>query len=69
MSMFFFDMVYSRNNLPTPMIQAAARHGLASVDGTEMLARQAALAFEYWTDKSVPPDVMLNALREKTASL
>lgn len=66
---FFFDMVYSKTSEPTPMIQAALKHGLASVDGTEMLARQAALAFEYWTDKSVPPDVMLNALKEKTFKL
>jgi shikimate 5-dehydrogenase len=66
---FFFDMVYSRGKLPTPMIQAATRHGLSCIDGTEMLVRQAALAFEYWTDKSVPPEVMLNALKEKTTSL
>ncbi|MCC7528732.1 MAG: shikimate dehydrogenase [Candidatus Melainabacteria bacterium] len=65
---FFFDMVYSRGKLPTPMIQAATRHGLSCIDGTEMLVRQAALAFEYWTNKSVPPEVMLNALKEKTVS-
>ncbi|HIA53202.1 MAG TPA: shikimate dehydrogenase [Candidatus Melainabacteria bacterium] len=64
---FFFDMVYSKNELPTPMIDAATKHGLAFIDGKEMLARQAALAFEFWTEKSVPPDVMLSALREKTA--
>lgn len=61
---FFFDMVYSKNDLPTPMIQAAQKHGLACIDGLEMLARQAALAFEYWTDESVPPDVMLAALKK-----
>ena len=64
---FFFDMVYSKNELPTPMIEAAKQHGLTCVDGLEMLARQAALAFEFWTDKSVPPDVMLGALKESTA--
>ncbi len=66
---FFFDMVYSRSILPTPMIQAATRHGLSCIDGTEMLVQQAALAFEYWTDKSVPPEVMLSALKEKTTSI
>ncbi|MCC6979537.1 MAG: shikimate dehydrogenase [Candidatus Melainabacteria bacterium] len=63
---FFFDMVYSKNNQPTPMIAAAQKHGIAAVDGLEMLARQAALAFEYWTDKSVPPDVMLSAIAENS---
>jgi shikimate dehydrogenase len=62
---FFFDMVYSKNELPTPMIEAAAKHGVVSIDGKEMLARQAALAFEFWTEKPVPPDVMLDALRDK----
>jgi shikimate dehydrogenase len=61
---FFFDMVYSKNDKPTPMIAAAQKHGVAAVDGLEMLAYQAALAFEFWTEKSVPPDVMLNAVRQ-----
>ncbi len=61
---FFFDMVYSKTDLPTPMIQAASKRSVASVDGLDMLARQAALAFEFWTDQKVPPDVMLNALKE-----
>lgn len=61
---FFFDMVYSKEGGQTPMIEAAQKHGLACVDGLEMLARQAALAFEFWTEESVPPDVMLNALKE-----
>lgn len=64
---FFFDMVYSKNTQPTPMIEKALAHGLACVDGKEMLARQAALAFEFWTEKSVPPDVMLKALTSKMA--
>lgn len=63
---FFFDMVYSKNEKSTPMIAAAAKYGLACIDGKEMLARQAALAFEFWTEKNVPPDVMLNALQAKT---
>lgn len=65
---FFFDMVYSKNESATPMIAAASKYGLACIDGKEMLARQAALAFEYWTDKSVPPEVMLNALKSTTPS-
>lgn len=64
---FFFDMVYSKTDLPTPMIKAASKRSVASVDGLEMLARQAALAFTFWTDETVPPDVMLNALKEKSA--
>jgi len=65
---FFFDMVYSKNEKPTPMISAALKHKVASVDGLEMLARQAALAFEYWTDKSVPPDMMLQAIEREVAA-
>lgn len=65
---FFFDMVYAKNAQPTAMIAAAQKHGIAAVDGLEMLARQAALAFEYWTDKAVPPDVMLNALKQSVSA-
>ncbi|HNB23078.1 MAG TPA: shikimate dehydrogenase [Candidatus Melainabacteria bacterium] len=65
---FFFDMVYSKSENPTPMIEIASKHRLESIDGKEMLARQAAAAFEFWTDKSMPLNVMLDALNREIAA-
>lgn len=65
---FFYDMVYARSENITPLMQLALSHELESTDGTAMLVGQAALAFEYWTGKSVPPDVMLTALKAQLAA-
>lgn len=54
------DLVYKP--LTTSVMRAAEARGLATVDGLGMLLHQGALAFEYWTDKKAPLDVMRAAL-------
>jgi shikimate dehydrogenase len=58
----FFDLVYSSNNKPTPLMAQARAMGIKAVDGIDMLIRQAALSFEFWVDKPVPLKVMQEAL-------
>jgi shikimate dehydrogenase len=55
-----FDMVYRT----TQLLQAAAERGARSLDGSSMLVRQAALAFERWTGQSAPLDVMRAAMQD-----
>ena len=45
---FIYDMVYSRSAALTPLVRAATAQGIATVDGTEMLIRQAHKAFQFW---------------------
>jgi shikimate dehydrogenase len=52
------DLVYGR---ATPLLDAAARAGFATEDGTEMLVRQGARAFELWTGRPAPIDIMRRA--------
>ncbi|MFO7321480.1 MAG: shikimate dehydrogenase [Chloroflexota bacterium] len=56
-----YDMVY-RPERTRFMAQAEAAGGRA-IGGLGMLARQGAAAFEIWTGKQAPVDVMLNAAR------
>lgn len=49
-----FDMVYQ----PTQLLHDAAARGARTLDGTGMLIRQAALAFERWTGVPAPLAVM-----------
>jgi shikimate dehydrogenase len=53
-----FDMVYR----PTQLLRDAAARGARTLDGAGMLARQAALAFERWTGRAAPLDLMRAAL-------
>jgi shikimate dehydrogenase len=53
-----FDLVYR----PTRLLQAAAERGARALDGSGMLVRQAALAFERWTGQMAPLDVMRAAM-------
>lgn len=53
-----YDMVYR----PTRLLQEAAARGARTHDGLTMLVRQAALAFERWTNQRVPLEVMLKAV-------
>jgi shikimate dehydrogenase len=57
----FFDLVYGSS--PTPLVRAARRHGRRAADGLGMLLEQAGLAFELWTGREPPSDVMAKALR------
>jgi shikimate dehydrogenase len=57
-SALVFDMIYRQ----TQLLRDAAACGGRTLDGAGMLARQAALAFEHWTGKSAPLDIMRAAL-------
>jgi shikimate dehydrogenase len=58
-SALVFDMVYRQ----TQLLRDAAARGARSLDGADMLARQAALAFERWTGQRAPLDIMRAALQ------
>jgi shikimate dehydrogenase len=47
---------------PTGLLVEAARRGLATVPGNEMLVRQAAVGFELWTGREAPLAVLRAAL-------
>jgi shikimate dehydrogenase len=53
-----YDMVYRS----TRLLHEAATRGARTLDGAGMFVRQAALAFERWTDRPAPLDVMRAAL-------
>ena len=53
-----YDMVYRT----TPLLQAAQASGAATCDGTDMLVRQAGLAFELWFHVPAPLSIMRQAL-------
>ncbi len=53
-----FDMVYRQ----TRLLRDAAARGARTLDGLDMLVRQAGLAFELWTGREAPLDVMRDAL-------
>ncbi len=46
----------------TAFLQAARHHGLATLDGLSMLARQGAAGFELWTGVAAPLELMLGEL-------
>ncbi len=54
-----FDVVYSP--IETRLLREASACGCRTVSGLEMLVRQGALAFELWTGKDAPLDVMRQA--------
>ena len=54
------DMVFNAGL--TPLLQAAQAHGCFVMDGLSMLLYQGTLAFELWTGKDAPVEVMRNAL-------
>ncbi len=56
----FMDVVYGAQ--PTPFLRAAARARRRTLDGSDMLLHQGALAFETWTGRPAPLDVMRRAL-------
>lgn len=56
-----FDVVYGHTE--TDLLAQARRRGAITVDGLAMLVAQAAVAFELWTGRSAPRDVMRQALR------
>ncbi len=57
------DLVY--NPRETRLVQQARAEGLPAVAGLGMLVEQAALAFEHWTGRTAPRDVMASAAEER----
>jgi shikimate dehydrogenase len=56
-----FDMVYTP--LDTPLVEGARSAGAIGVSGLWMLIHQGAAAFELWTGRDAPVDVMYEAGR------
>lgn len=59
--LFVYDIVYNRE---TRLIKDAKSQGLSAVNGLGMLLYQGVLAFEIWTGKKAPVDIMRQALIE-----
>ena len=55
-----FDVVYGSD---TPLLRAAKLTGASFTDGLEMLVQQGAFAFELWTRRPAPVEVMRAAAR------
>jgi shikimate dehydrogenase len=56
---FVYDTVYHPTE--TPLLAGAQAQGARAVNGLSMLVHQAALAFEHWTGRPPPLDVMRRA--------
>ncbi len=54
------DLVYGAE--PTTLVQAARKRGAAAIDGKEMLLMQAVLAYELWTGRKAPVNVMRDSI-------
>jgi shikimate dehydrogenase len=57
---YVYDLVY--NPAETPLLAMARARGLQGCNGLEMLLGQAAAAFERWTGRKPPLDVLRDAL-------
>jgi shikimate dehydrogenase len=53
------DLIYR----DTPLLKAASEKGCKTINGLGMLLHQGVIAFELWTGRKPPLDVMRNALR------
>lgn len=57
------DLIYEP--LETPLLQAARARGVPAIGGLGMLVHQAAAAFEIWTQRPAPVEVMTDAVKSK----
>ena len=57
-----YDLIYTPR--PTKFLQLAAARGLMTIDGTEMLVQQGAIAFELWFQRPAPVKIMRQTLIE-----
>ena len=62
-----YDMVY--NPPDTPLLTEARKVGARTVNGLSMLIYQGAAAFEHWTGREAPIDLMFQAGEQALASL
>ena len=60
-SLAVFDLIYNPGE--TTLIKEARKKGLKAVNGLGMLIYQGAAAFELWTGKKAPIDVMRKAIK------
>ncbi len=58
-----YDLVY--NPCETKLVKEACSVGISATTGLGMLVEQAALAFEVWTGKRIPRDILFSAVEEK----
>ena len=56
-----YDLIY--NPEETALLRVAHRAGAETIGGLEMLVGQACLQFEWWTGRTAPRDVMVEAAR------
>jgi shikimate dehydrogenase len=56
-----YDVVY--NPIETPLLSDARRAGARTLSGLAMLVYQGALAFELWTGREAPIDIMFEAAK------
>lgn len=55
-----YDLIYTPR--PTLFLQQALKQGAIIIDGSEMLVQQGAIAFEIWTGKIAPVEIMRQGL-------
>ena len=61
-----YDLVY--NPVETPLMREARRAGASVLGGLPMLVYQGAAAFELWTGRAAPTDVMFDAAERAMAA-
>lgn len=61
-NIFIYDLVY--NPSETKLVKDARSQGIQATTGLGMLIEQAALAFEIWTGKNPPRDILYNLVVE-----
>jgi len=59
--LFVYDLIY--NPEKTKLLKLAESHSLRFSNGLKMLLYQGMLAFEHWTGKIAPMEVMFSALK------
>jgi len=65
-ALFVYDVIYNRE---TPLIEAAKKRGLRTLDGMGMLIHQGAASFEIWTGQKAPIEVMRNRILQEAGKL
>jgi len=57
-----YDVVY--NPVETPLLAAARQAGARTMGGLPMLVYQGAAAFELWTGRPAPVDIMMSTAKK-----